>query len=143
MNIKTIFTTLCLMLCFAVVSIAQSPVGTWKTIDDVTGEAKSYVEITERNGKFYGKVVKLLRVAEDTVCDACSGDKKDKPLMGMEILWDLEPYKSYWSYGQIVDPESGKVYKCSLYVEDEDTLRLRGYIGFSALGRNQNWYRVK
>lgn len=139
-----------LLACFVFVLFASlslsaqnSPVGTWKTVDDETGEAKSYVEIFEQDGKLHGKLVKLLRVAEDTTCEKCPGDKKDKPLMNMVILWDLETYKDYWSYGKIMDPNNGKTYKCSLWMEGNDQVKLRGYIGISALGRNQTWHRVK
>jgi uncharacterized protein (DUF2147 family) len=122
---------------------AQSPIGTWKTIDDESGEAKSHVEIYEKDGKLYGKVVKLLPKATTDVCLDCPGDLNGKSLLEMDILWDLEKYKDYWSYGQIIDPAKGKTYKLSIWLEDADTLKLRGYIGISALGRNQVWYRVK
>ncbi|MEL6926104.1 MAG: DUF2147 domain-containing protein [Bacteroidota bacterium] len=138
------FVAFLLLLGLSLNVMAQkSPVGIWKTIDDATGEAKSHVEIYEQGGKYYGKITKLLQRPADTVCEECSGARKNKPLVTMVILEDLEPYKDYWSYGKILDPENGKTYKCSLWVEDEDTLKLRGYIGISALGRSQNWYRVK
>ena len=134
-----------LLSCFAFLQLSaqDSPLGTWKTIDDETGEAKSYVEIFEKDGKLCGKVTKLLQSAPDTKCDLCPGDKKDQLVMGMEILWDLETYKDYWSYGRILDPNNGKTYKCSIWLENEDHLKVRGYIGISALGRSQDWYRVK
>jgi uncharacterized protein (DUF2147 family) len=120
-----------------------SPVGIWETVDDNTGESKSHVEIYEKGGKLHGKIVQLLISAPDKTCDACPGEKKDQPLVGMEILWDLEPYKDYYSYGKIMDPENGKTYKCNVWAEGENQLKLRGYIGVSALGRTQTWNRVK
>ena len=132
-----------LFLSLSVALQAQSPVGIWKTVDDKTGEEKSHVEIYEKEGRFYGRVIKLLQRPEDTTCPKCPGNKKDQPVLGMEILWDLKPYKDYWSYGRILDPENGKTYKVSLYIEKANELRVRGYIGFSALGRNQTWLRVK
>ena len=140
---KTAFLfTLCLLL--SQLALAQTGIeGTWKTIDDTTGEAKSYIEITQENGKYYGTIKQLLLSAQDKTCDACPGDKKDKPLVGMVILYELEPYKDYYSYGKILDPESGKVYKSSVWVDNPDQLTVRGYVGISALGRSQNWYRVK
>lgn len=145
MNFKSIFTILTFLFVGMNISVAQSPVGLWKTIDDNTGEAKSHVEIYEKDGKLHGKVVKLLIKPMDTICDNCKGDKKDKPVVGMEILSDLQTYKDYWSYGQIMDPENGKYYKCNVWFEDGNTdiLKLRGYIGMAALGRNQDWHRVK
>lgn len=123
---------------------AQGPIGVWKTIDDETGDAKSHVEIYEKSGKLYGKVVELLPAATTDVCGPCPGERAGKSLINMDILWDLEPYKDYWSYGQIIDPGKGKIYKASMWLEDNDnTLKVRGYVGVSAIGRNQNWYRVK
>ena len=130
-------------LFWAISVSAQSPVGIWKTIDDETGDPKSHVEIYEKDGKFYGKVVKLLPAATTDVCGPCPGERAGKSLIDMDILWDLEPYKDYWSYGSIIDPGKGKIYKASVWLEDENTLKVRGYIGISALGRNQNWYRVE
>lgn len=131
------------LLLTASTIFGQNPVGVWKTIDDETKEAKSHVEIYEVDGKLHGKVVKLLRDASTTVCENCSGAKKDQPIEGMEILTSLEKYKDYWSYGKILDPANGKTYKCSAWLEGTDQLKLRGYIGISALGRNQTWHRVK
>ncbi|MCB0705024.1 MAG: DUF2147 domain-containing protein [Saprospiraceae bacterium] len=121
----------------------SSIVGVWKTIDDETGEPKSHLEIYEKDGMFYGKVVKLLQSPPDTTCDLCPGDKKDQPLMGMDVVWDLQPYKDYWSYGRIMDPNNGKIYKCSVWLKGADQLEVRGYLGVSALGRTQSWYRIK
>ncbi len=128
---------------FALGLSAQSPVGVWQTIDDESGEAKSHVEIYEKGGKFFGKVVKLLPAATTEVCGPCPGDREGKSLIDMDILWDLEPYKDYWSYGSIIDPGKGKIYKASVWLEGDDKLKVRGYVGISALGRNQIWHKVK
>jgi len=131
---------------FCLISLAtfaqDSPIGLWKTIDDNTGEAKAHIEIFEQGGKLHGKIVKLLSSPADSVCEECPGEKKNKKLVGMEIVWDLEKDGSEWNSGKIMDPENGKVYKCLISIEDSETLRVRGYIGFSALGRNQYWKRV-
>jgi len=145
MTRKIIHNTLFAFLCLgSTLLYAQStPIGVWKTIDDETGEARSHVEIYDENGVLYGKVIKLLQNSEDTVCEKCPGDKKDQPLVDMIIMWDVEAYKDYWSYGEIMDPENGKIYKCSVWLQDDNTLKVRGYIGMSILGRNQFWYRIK
>lgn len=138
-NLAAIFMLILLAINF--INAQTSPIGIWKSVDDNTGEEKSYVEIFQKDGKFHGKITKLLLNPSDSTCDACPGNKKDKPLVGMEIIWNLEPYKDYWSYGQIMDPENGKTYKCSMWLED-GKLNVRGYIGVSALGRTQTWHRV-
>jgi uncharacterized protein (DUF2147 family) len=137
----------CLALFFVLFSFSlsaqDSPVGLWKTIDDETGEAKSHVRIVEKNGKLYGTVEKLLLKPQDTRCTACEGDKKDQLVVGMEILTDLEQDGKYWEDGEILDPNNGSVYSCYIEMESTDKLKVRGYIGFSLLGRTQYWYRVK
>lgn len=120
----------------------NSILGVWQTIDDESGEAKSHVEIYEKNGKIYGKVIKLLPAATVKICNNCPGEKNGKSLIGMDILWELRPYKNYWSYGQIIDPKNGKIYSGSVWLEG-DQLKLRGYIGISLIGRTQIWHRVK
>ena len=123
---------------------AQSVIGKWKTIDDETGAAKSIVEIYQNNGKVYGKVVQVLEKGkEDKVCDQCKGDKKNKPIKGMVIIDGLSKNDDEWDGGKILDPKSGKEYKCVISLENENKLKVRGYVGFSLLGRTQYWTRVK
>lgn len=124
---------------------AASPVGVWKTIDDETGKAKSHVEIFDRNGKLYGKIIKLINPSEpNPLCTKCKGSKKDKPVIGMEIIWDMEKDgANHYEDGHIMDPNNGKTYGCELTLVNSNTLKVRGFIGFSLLGRNQTWYRVK
>jgi len=143
MNIR--FWALLILALATNFALAQtSPTGTWKTIDDETGEAKSHVEIYKKDGKLHGKITKLLRKPQDTVCEECPGKKKNKPLVGMVIIDDLEPYKDYWRDGTILDPESGKEYGCSIWFEDGQTgeLKVRGK-HWTGLYRTQTWYRVE
>ena len=132
----------CLTILFAVSAYTQSAVGIWKTIDDVDGTAKSHVEIYESNGKLEGKIVKLINASSD-ICESCKGDKAGKPLTNMVILWDMEKQKgAKWDNGTIMDPHTGKEYKCKIEIIREDELEVRGYIGISMFGRSQTWFRV-
>ncbi len=122
---------------------AQSVFGKWKTFDDKTNEAKSIVEITERDGKLYGKVIQLLNPAmKNLKCKDCPDTDKDKPVEGLEILKGLSKDGDKYSDGKILDPASGKTYKCTLALDGKNKLKVRGYIGFAALGRTQVWERV-
>lgn len=129
---------------FAVMAIqAQSVTGKWKTIDDETGKAKSIVEISEKNGKMYGKVVEILTDKKDAKCDKCSGADKGKPVKGLTIIKGLKKDGSEYSGGTITDPSSGKEYKCVIKLNGTEKLDVRGYVGIQALGRTQTWVRVK
>lgn len=136
-----IITLVCFFFAIST-SIAQSPVGVWKTIDDESGKARSYIEIYEKNNAYYGKITKLLIASPDTKCTACEGDKKNQPLIGMDIIWGLKEKSYYWGDGEIMDPQKGKTYNCYIELEAPNKLKVRGYLGVSLLGRTQYWYRV-
>ena len=125
---------------------APSPFGNWKTIDDKTGQVKSIVKISGTPGYLSATVVKLYPGAL-TICSACSGNLKNKPILGMTVMYGLKQNPSNlseWSGGTIFDPKTGKVYSCSLKVApDGRSMVVRGYIGVSLLGRSQTWVKVK
>ena len=121
---------------------AQSVIGKWKTIDDETGKAKSIVEISEKNGKLYGKVVEILTDKKDAKCDKCPGADKGKPIKGLTIITGLKKDGSEYNGGKILDPTSGKEYKCMMKLNGKDKLDVRGYVGIQALGRTQTWIRM-
>ncbi len=116
-----------------------SPIGKWKTIDDKTGKTKSVVEISERGGKLFGTILELFDPEKpDPVCEEC--DTEDprymKPIVGLEIIRNMEKDNDEYEDGDILDPENGKVYRCKLWVE-KGKLQVRGYIAF--LYRTQTW----
>jgi uncharacterized protein (DUF2147 family) len=136
----------CLLLLFVFFSInvnSQSILGKWKTIDDETGEAKSVVEVFSKSGKIYAKVVEALDlVHKNSLCQKCAGEDKNQPVLGLIIIKGLLKDGSEYNSGEILEPKSGKLYKCVLSLESKDKLKVRGYIGFSLLGRTQYWHRV-
>ena len=141
---KKIFLTFALILSVAITGIAQDVTGKWKTIDDKSGEAKSIVEIFKKNGKVYGKVVKILDpTKQEATCRNCPEELNGKPILGMVILNDLEKDGDEYSGGTVLDPDNGKVYKCLIALEEPNKLKVRGYIGISLIGRSQFWVRVE
>lgn len=123
----------------------SSPVGLWTTIDDETNQPKSVVQLELRNGVLFGRVVELINPKEkDPKCEECSGDKKNKPIQGLEIMWGLKADGGEWSGGFVLDPESGNEYRCYVEVLDGgQRLKVRGYLGIALLGRTQYWRRKK
>lgn len=135
-----------LVVFFAMIFNAQSQtvLGKWKTVDDETGQAKSIVEVYEKGGKVYGKVVEILRAEhKKDICTKCEGADKNKPILGMIIINGLEKDDAEYNGGTILDPQNGKKYKCYIALESPDKLKLRGYIGLSIMGRTQYWTRVR
>ncbi len=132
------------ILFFSTTIQSQTVLGKWKTIDDETGQAKSIVEVYENSGKIYGKVLEIFDAShKNDVCKECIGVDKNKPIQGMVILRGLTKDDNEYSGGKIIDPKNGKIYKCSISLESKDKLKIRGYIGFSLIGRSQYWVRVK
>jgi uncharacterized protein (DUF2147 family) len=121
-----------------------SPVGAWQTIDDKTNKPTAIIEIHQNDdGTLSGKAVKGL-LPNDTGrrCTACKDERKDQLIQGMTIVKDMNPTDEGWSGGKILDPNNGSEYKCKMHLTDGGKkLVVRGYIGFSLLGRSQTWVR--
>jgi len=123
---------------------SQSVTGKWKTIDDNSGEERSVVEIFEQNGMIFGRIIKLFRKPgedPDPICDECPEDdiRYKKKIVGMEIISGMKKSGDEYTDGHILDPESGKIYKCRIWLEDAD-LKVRGYWG--PFFRTQTWKKA-
>lgn len=124
--------------------LGQSPVGVWQTIDDNEGDVRTEVELYyTADSTLEARVHHLFKPDAPLTCPRCPGDKKDQLLIGLVFIWNLEydNRDERWEGGQILEPESGREFKCHLQMKDVDHIKVRGYIGFPALGRTQNWYR--
>jgi uncharacterized protein (DUF2147 family) len=121
----------------------EVPIGVWKTFDDKTGNARALVRIYEEDGKLFGRIEQSFTPgSEHRVCAVCTDERKNQPIIGLIIIRNMKRSGSEYNDGDILDPESGSVYRCKMHVEQEGTrLILRGYIGFSLLGRSQIWQR--
>ena len=127
-------------------ALAQAtPLGLWKTIDDETKTEKSHVRITDAAGVLTGKVEKILEASkQDSKCDKCMDERKDKPVLGMTIVRNAraDGQIEHWEGGDILDPNNGKLYKLRLKpLDGGKKLEVRGYFG--PFFRNQQWIRVE
>jgi uncharacterized protein (DUF2147 family) len=127
------------------ISFAQSSIGKWVTIDDNTGKKKSIVELYKEGEVLYGKITFLFpREGREpnATCKKCTDDRKNQPLLGLQIVRDLKWTGGAWESGTIVDPETGKIYTCKLWVDADkpNVLSVRGYIG--PFYRTQTWIKV-
>lgn len=147
LNAQTLLIGLGFSLLAGLAQAQSTPVGVWKSIDDETKKEKSLIRITESGGALSGKIEKFLdpETKPDTVCDKCTDERKDKPVMGMTIVRNAKQSaddKEVWEGGDILDPKNGKVYKLRLKPMDGGkSMEVRGYIG--PFYRNQTWIRAE
>lgn len=132
------------LLLFSTLTLAASPAGLWKSIDDKTGKPRSLIRISEDNGVYSGVVEKGLLPGDtgERVCDKCTDERKDQKIIGMTIIKNIKEKDGNYAGGEILDPDNGKVYKCKMKLDETgNKLDVRGFIGFSLLGRSQTWVR--
>lgn len=118
----------------------------------LTAGGESHVEIYEAEGKWHGRLAWLrepLYEEGDPEAGQPRRDRdnpdpalRDRPIIGLVFMKDFTHDGGGWSGGTIYDPSSGRTYRAAFRLEAEDSLRVRGYIGFRALGRSQSWARV-
>ena len=122
---------------------AQTIFGAWNSFDEETNRLESVIEVYEKNDQAFAKITKITNLDnQGAICINCSGERKNAPILGMNILTGLKKDGDEWSGGKILDPKNGKEYKCYIQLLDENTLKIRGYIGFSMFGRTAIWKRA-
>lgn len=150
-------------LCWLTVLIVlAAPVAGQAGEDDVLGvwltepgdDGRAHVEITRDGRTFSGRIVWL----EKPVYDAGGPrpgeprvdlnnpdpDLRERPVLGLPLLEGFTYNgRGTWVGGTIYDPSNGKTYTCKMWLEDDDTLKVRGYVGVPLLGRSAVWTRVQ
>ena len=131
--------------CASALAQTTTPAGLWKTFSDRTGQPDGLVRIVESNGEFEGTVERIFSPpapSPNPLCEECSGELRNKPVLGMKILRGMKRDAEGFSGGEILDPDDGKVYRCSMRLVDNGRrLEVRGYIGVPLFGRTQTWER--
>jgi uncharacterized protein (DUF2147 family) len=142
---KKVLSLVALMIVstFSFAQSADDIIGTW-----FTEGGKSKVEISKADGKYSGKIIWLKDPNREDGTVKLDRENEDESLRSRGILglpviqnfeWDDDEYED----GTIYDPENGKTYSCEITWKDINTLNVRGYIGFSFIGRDTVWTRVK
>ncbi len=123
---------------------AESPVGRWVTVDDKTGDKRAEIQLTEEDGQLSGTIVRCYPKPGDTgVCSSCPGDFKGKPIQGLRFIWGLtHDGKGTWDHGELLDPTTGHIYHVKMTRVGKE-LHVRGYLGFSLIGRSQTWLHAE
>lgn len=152
-----IVTLLVLAVAVSLPAVAADPgdaiLGLWATDPEAEG-GLSHVEITKRAGKYYATILWLDKpvyppdddggMAGQPKVDRNNPDeaKRSVPIIGLEVMKDFSYLgENRWGDGTIYDPDNGKTYKCKAKIGDDGHLHVRGYIGFSLIGRTTIWTR--
>lgn len=128
-------------LSFADLRTADPLEGFWESIDENTGEVTAWWEFFVTDEGLRGTVIKVPDEPDDILCDKCTGEYKDVPIIGTQWLQLNKRNKDgSWEEGFIIDSQTGKQYRAKVWLDGED-LKLRGYIGF--FYRTQTWKRAE
>lgn len=139
---KVLFTTLLLLVTITINS--QTIFGKWHSTNDETGAVDSVIEMYEKNGKAYAKIIEIKDPKrQKAICDKCTGSNKNKTILGLEILTGLEKDGDEWSGGEILDPRNGKIYNCYIELVKSNKLKIRGFVGVALFGKTKYWKRAE
>lgn len=149
------------LLALSLVLVAAAPALAADDPDAIVGKwlnqkGTAHIDIYKADGKYFGKIVWLKEpvyppddkkgMAGQPKVDRENPDpaRRKQPIIDLVILRNFVYAKdNKWEQGQVYDPENGKDYKCKMTLQGPDTLAVRGFIGFSLLGRTDTWTRVK
>jgi uncharacterized protein (DUF2147 family) len=116
---------------------ADDIIGTWRT-EDETGQILVY----KSSNLYYGKIAAGTSKEKFDVKNP-DKERRNDPLIGLIILKGLKFENNAWKNGKVYDPHNGKTYSCTITLMNPDTLEIRGFVGFSWIGRSELWRRVK
>jgi uncharacterized protein (DUF2147 family) len=145
--IRAVCTAAAAALCVGGLALAQasSPVGRWRAFDEKTGQPKSIIEISEVNGELRGTVERVFSPPAPSLnplCEKCSGDRKNKPVVGMLMLWGMKKDGDEFAGGRLLQPETGKEVRGKLkLIDGGKKLEIRGFVGLAIAGRTATWIR--
>jgi len=124
---------------------APAEVGLWQTISDKTGKPEGYIRITLVGDELRGVIERGMPGDDpNELCTKCPGERKNQRKIGMTIITGLHRQDDRWGGGEILDPDSGTLYRCRIRAVDSGRkLEVRGYVGISLLGRTQTWRRAE
>ena len=143
----TIITLSLFLLALSITAFAQdgpTPIGTW-----ATAGAKSHVQIKDCGGKLCGSIVWLKNPHDKNGQDSVDSKNPDpglrtRKILGLPLLngFAQDGNSNVWSGGEIYNPDNGKTYSCKLTMQNDGTMQVRGFVGFSMFGETQTWTRV-
>ncbi len=122
-----------------VTASAASPLeGLW-----LTQNQRSIIALAECDQGLCGNVFWIIKDGMQTDSANPDESKRSRPMCGLPILWGFEKDGDHaWENGTIYKADEGDLYDADLALQEDGTLKVRGYMGISLLGKTQVWTRV-
>lgn len=147
MRLLSTLVVLVLVLPASVLSAAAarlaSPVGLWEALDS-SGKSQGLIRIFEVKGLYYGRIEPSSPTDDrNAKCTRCTDYRHNQPIIGLVLLRHLRPENGEYVGGDILDPDTGHIWSCTLRLTDGGRqLIMRGFLGISLLGSSETWLRV-
>jgi uncharacterized protein (DUF2147 family) len=137
-----------LTVAIMAVSLVVLPVGLKAGSDDVlgtwfTGKQDAKITIFKCEDKICGKISWLKNNPDDLDTKNPDPARRNDKILGKVMLWNFDYTGEKWENGFIYDPDSGDTYKCLMWLEGNGVLKVKGFIGFSWIGRSETWTRAE
>lgn len=143
MKFKNCLFCICIFLTGSFSLGAQNVFGQWEVTND-EGKVNSIIEIYKKGDEVYGKVVRIIKEEDrDRLCENCTGELKDKPIEGLDVIRGFEKQGDEYVDGTLIDPKTGKEYRGKIWIDENDPnkLKVRGYIAF--FYKTKTWERAR
>lgn len=130
------------ILCIPAIAQAQTTdpaTGLWLTQNE-----RSVIKVEECDKGLCGNVYWIIEGGMQKDANNPEESKRDTPMCGLPILWGFDKEASgVWENGNIYKADDGDLYSADLEIQEDGTLKVRGYLGFSWLGKTQIWTRAE